>query len=112
MQREEIKFPENSELSQDIKDLVKIMLTYDHQLRPNFQQLKEMPYIKSLYARHESQKIEVETYIEDSKLQEDKIDAEYEFLSEISLDEIEAVDIDTEDKKCDDKPEVRVESNY
>mmetsp|Transcript_30405 Transcript_30405/g.30058 ORF Transcript_30405/g.30058 Transcript_30405/m.30058 type:complete len:278 (+) Transcript_30405:636-1469(+) len=118
MQREEVKFPANCELSQEVKDFIKIMLTYDHERRPSFQQLKEMPYIQSLYPP----KIEVPLprlppapLHEEDKKEEDITIEEYEILREISEDEFEPDQLEDEENKAngeEDKPEVKIEPNY
>ncbi|CAG9312455.1 unnamed protein product [Blepharisma stoltei] len=49
LQKEEIKFPENSPLSDDAKNFIRSMLTYNHNERPSFQELRSHPFFQEIY---------------------------------------------------------------
>jgi serine/threonine protein kinase len=46
MQREPVAFPEDSQLSDEAKDIVNRMLTYDSASRPSFEELQNHPFLR------------------------------------------------------------------
>jgi serine/threonine protein kinase len=46
MQREPVNFPEDSQLSDEAKDIVTRMLTYDSASRPSFEELQSHPFLR------------------------------------------------------------------
>mmetsp|Transcript_8538 Transcript_8538/g.12642 ORF Transcript_8538/g.12642 Transcript_8538/m.12642 type:complete len:485 (-) Transcript_8538:37-1491(-) len=85
LQEDGVTFPSNTDLSQEAQSFVQAMLTYDHNQRPSFQELRSHPFLASLYEEEpDSIAMSPEVQMEDPEPQEDLNESDYEIIGEES----------------------------
>lgn len=107
LQKEEIKFPENSPLSAEAKSFVRSMLTYNHEERPSFQELRSHHFFREIYKI--SEPIQSHEIAASPEIHMEDPPKEYEKNSDLDINEYEVLDeSESENEEHTDTPETRI----
>lgn len=107
LQQEQIVFPEH--LSENAKSLIKDMLSYDHNTRPSFQQLRGHAFFRPIYNLNE---IPADSIAASPQVHMDDVeDDQYELLGHESPEEIKE-EVEEEKNDLDDQPIVKIEAQF